>query len=75
MCHISQDEKILALMVKRGEWERKYWKKKLKNAIAWDKEKTASDEHRADTDRQHRACVEASREDDRQSVKLRKVAC
>ena len=60
-------------MVKRGEWERKYWKKKLKNAVAWDKEKTASDEYRADTAREHRNSVESHREDDRQSLKLRKV--
>lgn len=60
-------------MVKRGEWERNYWKKKLENSVAWDNEKTTSDEQKASKDRQHRTEIESAREEDRQTLKLRKV--
>lgn len=69
-----QDEKILALMVRRGEWERSYWKKKLRNSVAWDKEKTANDEQKAEKDRQHREQIMSAREEDRQSFHLKKIA-
>ena len=61
-------------MVRRGEWEKKYWKKKLENAVAWDKEKTASDDQKSEKDKQHRKTIETSREEDRQSLKLKKVS-
>lgn len=68
-----QDEKILALITQRGEWERKYWKDRLKNSLAWDTEKEERDHLKLEKDKNHRMKVEIMREEDRQNVYVQKL--
>ncbi|XP_052812622.1 trichohyalin-like [Mya arenaria] len=68
-----QDEKILGLITQRGEFEKNYWKQRLKNSIAWDTEKNDKDNFRLEKQKNHKAKVEIMREEDRQMVQLKKL--
>ncbi|XP_053373657.1 golgin subfamily A member 6-like protein 6 [Mercenaria mercenaria] len=68
-----QDEKILSLITKKGEWEKKYWKQRLKNSLAWDTEKEESDHLKLEKDKSHRMKVEIMREEDRQMVHMKRL--
>ena len=70
---IFEDEKILALITKRGEMERTLKNKRRKARMVWNKEKFDSDELRLEKDMNHRAKVEIIREEDRQITQMKKV--
>jgi len=70
---IFEDEKILALITKRGEMERTLKNKRRKARMVWNKEKLDSDELRLEKDMNHRAKVEIIREEDRQMTQMKKV--
>ncbi|KAH3718392.1 hypothetical protein DPMN_061196 [Dreissena polymorpha] len=67
------DEKILSLMAKRGEFEKTYWKQRLRNSLAWDTEHLESEKLKLQKDQNHRANMEIMREEDRQMVHLKKL--
>ena len=63
----------MSLITKKGEWEKKYWKQRLKNSLAWDTEKEEGDHLKLEKDKSHRMKVEIMREEDRQMVYMKKV--
>jgi hypothetical protein len=62
------------LITKNGEWEKKYWKQRLKNSLAWDTENEKHDHLKLEKDKSHRMKVEILREEDRQMVFMKKVS-
>ncbi|KAL4222436.1 hypothetical protein ACF0H5_018475 [Mactra antiquata] len=68
-----KDEKILSLITKKGEWEKKYWKQRLKNSLAWDTEKETDDRLKLEKIKTHRMNIEITREGDRQMVQVKKL--